>query len=365
LEVFIVVLFFISITFQILLLGFLFPTILFHKHKAVKGSDKGVSVIIAAHNEVENLKNLVPLILIQDHPQFELIIVLDRTNDGSYQFLKSISDQRLQVLTISEVPDDYHPKKFALSLAVQAAQKEVLLLTDADCIPASNQWIKEMTKNMEGDMEIVLGYSPYERKNSFLNLFIRFETFLTGVQYLSFALARLPYMGVGRNLAYTKEIFKRNFGFKDIKNITGGDDDLFIGNVSTGRNCTIAICKNSQMVSVPKTRWDAFFRQKRRHLSVGKKYRTVNQIKAALYPGSQLLLYFSTISLFYFNVNISYIVGTIMLRTLVLIIIFALITRKLGDTIRWFWFPLLDLLYTIIYFVTGISAIVSKNIKWK
>jgi glycosyltransferase involved in cell wall biosynthesis len=331
----------------------------------VNGKFKGVSVLVAAHNELQNLKNLIPAILAQDHTEFELIIALDRSNDGSEQYLKSLSDQRIKVLVISEVPNDYHPKKYALSRGIEIARHEILLLTDADCIPLSTQWIKEMTKLFEKQVQIVVGYSPYERKNDFLNLFIRFETFLTGVQYLSFVIVGLPYMGVGRNLAYTKDLFSGNFGFKGIKKITGGDDDLFIGKVSTKRNCTVAISKNSQVVSVPKTTWGAFFKQKTRHLSVGNNYKTGNRIKSALYPGSQLMLYFSFISLFYFNVNISYIGGTFMLRTLVLIIIFALITRKLGDTIRWFWFPLLDLLYTIIYLVTGISAILSKNIKWK
>jgi hypothetical protein len=80
--------------------------------------------------------------------------------------------------------------------------------------------------------EIVIGYGAYNKRPGLLNKIIRFETFHSALQYLSFALAGTPYMGVGRNLSYKKDVFLRNKGFSSINHIPGGDDDLFINKVA-------------------------------------------------------------------------------------------------------------------------------------
>ena len=90
-------------------------------------------------------------------------------------------------------------------------------------------------------LKLYLGYGAYHKTSGILNKLIRFETFHTALQYLSYALAGLPYMGVGRNLSYKKDIFLRNKGFSSINHIPSGDDDLFINKVATKKNTAIVI----------------------------------------------------------------------------------------------------------------------------
>jgi hypothetical protein len=91
-------------------------------------------------------------------------------------------------------------KKLSITLGVKGAKFEHLILTDADCRPASRNWLKSIAENFSNEKQIVLGYGPYKKEKGFLNRLIRFDTTWIGMNYFSMALAKLPYMGVGRNL---------------------------------------------------------------------------------------------------------------------------------------------------------------------
>lgn len=356
--------FIISFIIQVFYFLFIFSKLIFFRGIDSKNTFQSISVVIAAHNERGNLKELIPLILTQRYPDFEIIIADDRSTDGSEDLLRTFNDSRLKVLRINQTPSDYTSKKYALTQAIEIAQNEVILLTDADCRPASDLWIHEIQAGYTHDTQIVLGYSPYIKKPGFLNLFIRYETLYTAIQYLSFALLKMPYMGVGRNLSYSKKLFKDTDGFKHHKLVTGGDDDLFIGNVAKPNNVCIVIKPNSFTVSIPKETYHDYYKQKLRHLGVGKHYSLANKLKTGLLVISQLLLYISFILLSFSGMDISLVLSIFILRTLVLIAIFALISKKLGETIKWLWFPILDLSYLIYYITIGISAVFTKKIKW-
>src|SRR6185312_2609594 len=152
-------------------------------------------------------------------------------------------------------------KKFPLSMGIKSSRYETLLLTDADCVPASEHWIQLMQNGYREGTEIVLGYGAYNKAEGLLNKIIRFETFHSALQYLSYALAGMPYMGVGRNLSYKKELFFNNKGFSSINHIPGGDDDLFINMVANKRNTTIVIDKDAHTLSEAAPTWQIWQRQ--------------------------------------------------------------------------------------------------------
>jgi hypothetical protein len=126
------------------------------------------------------------------------------------------------------------------------------LLTDADCRPHSELWIQSVSEQCASEKEIVLGYSPYQKEKGFLNLFIRYETLFAALQYVSYAILKNPYMGVGRNLAYRKSLFLNNKGFNGFLGVTGGDDDLFVNQHANGSNTSICVGEKALVYSVPK-----------------------------------------------------------------------------------------------------------------
>ena len=173
-----------------------------------------VSIIICAKNEYDNLKKNLKTILNQDYINYEVIVVNDQSNDNTKDLLNEYEKTyfRLKVVNIDDNVNHIIGKKFALTLGIKSAKYDHLLLTDADCFVDSNKWISSITRNFVSS-DIVLGYGAYKKEKGLLNKLIRFDTYTIAIQYFSYALRSLTYMGVGRNLAYKKSVFFNNKGF--------------------------------------------------------------------------------------------------------------------------------------------------------
>ena len=185
-----------------------------------------LSVIICAHEEVENLRRNLPAILEQDYPQFEVIVINDGEKGESEDYLTQL-ENRYSNLYHSFVPDSSRyisRKKLAVTLGIRAARYDWLVMTEANCCPQSNQWLRLLARNFTSRTEVVLGYSGYERGRSWLHRRAAFDSLFTAMRYLGFALAGSPYMGIGRNLAYRKSLFFDQKGFSAHLNLRRGDD---------------------------------------------------------------------------------------------------------------------------------------------
>ncbi len=330
-------------------------------------SKKTVSVIICARNEEENLKNNLPVILEQNHSNFEVVLVNDCSYDDSEEVLKELEQKykHLKVVTIKEHDRYKHGKKFAVTLGIKAASNEHLIFTDADCKPASKNWLLRMQQNFSKDTEIVLGYSPYEKLGGFLNNLIRFETFYTALNYLSFALKGDPYMGVGRNLAYTKSLFFQSKGFASHMHIPSGDDDLFVNENANAENTKIEIHPEAQVWSSPKKTFSAFISQKIRHRRAGKAYKKKHKRTLAVQAIAGILFYASLISLFCLKAHWEIIGGIYLFRLLVQLITYYPIFKKLSCKDLFFWFPAFDLIYFFYILALYIITLFKKKVQWR
>jgi len=266
----------------------------------------GVSVVVSARNEETNIKNYLQALLEQDYPMFEVIVVNDGSEDRTAMVLE---EYRLKYrnLHITFVPVEARvtsSKKLALTLAVKAAMYDVLLLTDADCVPESNQWIREMVKGLSvsKNTQLVLGYSPYFNMHNGINRVIRYETLFNGLHYMGRALNGHPYMGVGRNMLYTKDLFMSQKGFAGLLTLRSGDDDLFVNKVATNTNTTAVCNRKASMWSLPKTTFKEWIIQKRRHLSASTYYKSSSRFMLGLENAMRGLWYLSLIACFVFGI---------------------------------------------------------------
>lgn len=328
-----------------------------------------VSVIICARNEAENLQQNLPLILSQSYPNFEVIVVNDCSNDESEYLLKGFEVQypQLRVVTVVEHPRFKTGKKFALTLGIKAAKNEFLLMTDADCTPASPHWIDLMQQHFSDEKQIVLGYSPYIKTGGLLNLFIRFETLKTAIGYLSTATARNTFMGVGRNLAYTKSLFFKGKGFASHMHVPSGDDDLFVNQNATKNNVTVEFNSNTHMLTLSKTSFATYFKQKKRHMGVGKLYKARHRTLLTVDAASGFALYVLLILLLALGFDPFALLGLLVFRWILQFIIYRKIFNRLACKDLLFWLPLLDVIYYIYLNIFGLigSFSKSKNIQWK
>jgi len=326
-----------------------------------------VSVIVCAHDEEKNLKELVPLLLDQDHPEFEVVIVEDRSNDGSYDYLLEATqqDSRLKMVRVASKPEYINGKKFGITLGVRAAKYNWLLFTDADCRPDSKQWITRMTERYDENTQFVLGFSPYRKADGLLNSFIRFESLLTAIQCFGMALLGRPYMGVGRNMAYTKSLFLQSKGFNNYVGVMGGDDDLFVNLHATKSNTKLSLGQDATTLSTPKSSCSDFMNQKLRHLFAGKRYKFSDKIMLGLFMISWLLIWFLVLpAIFIVQPFWPLLIGFI-IRWALLVWLFHKASERLGGQFEAWKTPFLDFIFPFYYLVTGLRALVVKKIRWK
>ena len=326
-----------------------------------------ISVIISARNEARNLPENLPFILEQNYPDFEVIVVNDCSVDESEHILKDIQAKypHLKIVTVAENDRFKTGKKFALTMGIKAAKNEHLLFTDADCRPASANWIARMAANFSGSTEIVLGYSPYQKAGNFLNPFIRFETIKTAVNYLSAALAGNPYMGIGRNLGYTKTLFFSNKGFASHMHVMAGDDDLFVNQNATSDNTAIEIHPDAFTFSDAKSTFASLYKQKRRHMGVGKLYKNKHRRMLSFDALSGFLFYILLVLCVVLNYDPWPALGLFIFRLICQVIVYYKVFRKLdGKNLLWY-LPFFDLIYYVYLNIFGLIGTFIKTTQWK
>ena len=261
----------------------------------------GVSVILCAHNESENLSHFLQALLTQDYPTYEVIVVDDGSEDNTRLVIERYLafDKRLHMTFVPYGARVRSTKKLALTLAAKAAQYDYLLLTDADCIPAGPHWISEMMQGFVGgkkQKDVVLGFGAYFKQKGFINRMVRFDTLFNGLHYLGAAICGHPYMGVGRNLAYRKSLFFESGGYTNLMDVRAGDDDLFVNRVATRKNTGVVVKPESFTWSLSKTSLKEWIQQKQRHLSVSPKYRFGTKFRLCLEPLTRGLFYAAVIA---------------------------------------------------------------------
>ena len=346
---FLTLVFFASI--QLFYVAIVFGRLAFYKEEEKKPQAlPPISIIIAARNESDNLYENLPYILTQDYPEFEVIIVNNQSVDDSTWLLKALCLQHknLRVVEIAKNKHLLPGKKLPITLGVKGAKYENMLFTDADCRPASNHWLRIMAGSFSEKKEIVLGYAPYYKTKGIINKIIRFDTAFIGVSYLSLALVKLPYMGVGRNLAYSKKVFDTVRGFKSHYSLPSGDDDLFIQEAAVNKNYTIQLSPDSFCFSMPATTWKSWIRQKTRHYTTSSRYNFIKKALLGIYPISLLMTWISFVILLS-NAN-WWIIGLIIFSILLIIkwLIQGKCLRKLNEKRFAMAFPLWDLAHALL-----------------
>lgn len=274
------------------------------------------SIVVCYHRKPNDLTKTLSWVLEQDHPHFEMLLVNDgdstQLSDEEEQFLKSFPEKIKYI---------FHPKqdagkRGALGTGIERAKHPWLVFTDIDCRPSST-WLSTIAQHIQPNIQVILGISPYVKNRQFLNHIVQHETFLTAVQYLGWAQHGMPYMGLGRNMAYHRDLYKAN-QFHQSQTVPYGDDDLWINRVAHKDNTTTMIAKESWVYSIPPSNWASWFNQKRRHLSAGKYYSRRSKLTIGIY--STCLVIEKIISIAFIAIDIQLFLYLILLKYIILFV---------------------------------------------
>lgn len=327
-----------------------------------------VSVIICAKNEAENLKDFIPYILEQNYHDFEVILVNDASIDNSLEVMEYYEklDSRVSLVNVQNNEAFWGKKKYALTLGIKKAKNATLLFTDADCKPQSKEWVAEMASKFGQERSIVLGYGGYlKSNNSLLNKLIRYETLLSAIQYFSYAKWGSPYMGVGRNLAYTSKEFYNQNGFATHLHIRSGDDDLFVNQAGTEENTAISFNKSSHTRSIPKNTFSDWILQKRRHISTSKFYKKRHKFLLASFFLSQIGFWTLLLVALILKIHWPIVLGVFAVRMIIQYIVYYKSAKKL-DEMDLIWFlPFLEVFLIFTQLSIFSMNIFSKPTNWK
>lgn len=360
--------FIVIVLIQVIYYTLLFGKFSFSKLKKTPLNKVPVSVIICAKNEAENLKTFLPSIFNQDYHDFEVVLINDASNDDTLEIMEHFEKQHsnVKVVDVKNVEAFWGNKKYALTLGIKASTNDYLLFTDADCEPVSKSWIKEMTSHFTNSNQIVLGYGAYQKiKKSFLNKLLRFETLVTATQYFSFAKVGIPYMGVGRNLAYAKKEFFSANGFVNHMKVRSGDDDLFVNQTATKENTAICYSVDSFTKSVPETSFRSWYKQKRRHVSASSYYKLKHKILLALIYSCTFLFWVLATLLFITTFNWQIVLSLFLFRLIVQFLIYYYSAEKLNEKDLIILLPILEVFLVFVQLTIFINNLISKPNHWK
>jgi len=345
----------------------LFSKFSFSKPSEFKRDTKfPISVIVCAKNEAKNLQANLPYILAQEYPDFELILINDSSSDETLDVMEAFSENNksIQVVNVKNNENFWGNKKYSLTLGIKRAKNSKLIFIDADCKPATTMWLSKMAENFSEEKHIVIGYGAYEKSNGFLNKMIRYETLLTATQYFSYAKVGSPYMGVGRNLAYTSELFYENRGFITHIKLPSGDDDLFVNETANSNNTALEFSPIAFTYSSPKETFKDWKVQKKRHITTSKFYKPKHEFLLGLYYLANMLFWpFSILAICLADWRIA--VALFVFRIIVQYSVLSKAAKLLKENDLITFLPIYDLILMFLQLGLFISNKRSQPTRWK
>lgn len=359
----------IIILFQILYYLIVYGRVAFFKENKLTTDEKqkytpSVSVVMCVKDDAYNLEKKLPIILEQEYPNFEVVVVNDASKDETEYVLRVLQEiyPNLNVVNLYNNVNGFLGKKYPLSLGIKSAKNEIILLTESDTMPLNYNWITTMVKGFKQKKDIVLGFTNFEQKPTFLNTLMHYENLTSAMNYLGNAMLNNPFMGQGRNMAYKREFFFETGGFISQYNISVGDDDLFINKNANSKNTSVIINKESINLASPKEKREEWVIQKKKHFKSMYHFKLKDKIISTLMPFATLLIYVLVALSIVFQFPWQYAILPLVLKYTFQIIVYYKSSKTLATKQVAFLSPLLEVLFLFINTTIRFFTLFTKKI---
>lgn len=227
-----------------------------------------ISVVAYGYPDTDLLPSFLDSVMAQDYEDFEVIVVLDSSQEKTANISEELTG-RYPNLYITFIPPGSRSlsrRKLALMVGIKAAKGEVVVLTATNCRPASKRWLGEVAAATFGARrQVALGISvdSPDCEAARLNPFLRFIGSMTTLQWLGFAISGSPYRGDGHNLAFARHLFFDNKGYARSLFLQGGEDDMFVSEITSPSNTSVMLSPDSFVVADWGDGWLRMWHQRR------------------------------------------------------------------------------------------------------
>lgn len=359
------------ITLVLLLYYFgLFARFSFRKEKPLNTTEDlpPISIVITARDEAHNLINSLPLLLAQEYPNYEVVLVNDNSRDETASLLVEYKQKygHLHTVDLSSSISNMQGKRFPLSIGIQAANHEKVLLTDACCAPSSPYWLQYVAQQFVRNTQIVLGHVTYPKQEGSSNRIQRYDALMSSLQAFSYAMANMPVLANGRNLAYTKSIFFKNQKkFVSQFRLPFGDDDIFVNEIAK-KNIQNVMSHPDATIIQPQDSFSNWLRKKRFQCISRSHYKLKSRLVLRNYNLMSLLFYFAAVAAVVFSLgSLPYLltaIGIIVVKIASQYIVQGMAAAKLNEKKLIPLFLWYDLLFA---FLNPLVNLASNFEKWK
>ncbi len=232
-----------------------------------------ISVIIPARNEEETIGPLLQALQQQAYPTslFEVIVVDDHSTDETAGIVRQYPSAKLIQLKEDGI-NSY--KKKAIETGIAAASGELIVTTDADCLPTAG-WLQTIAAFKEEKQSIFIAAPVVIECNaSLLRVFQAIDFMvLQGITGAAVSKQKMS-MCNGANLAYERKAFYKVNGFAGVDHIASGDDMLLMHKIWKQFPGNVHYLKSKEAIvsTQPMKTWKTFFNQRIRWASKARSY---------------------------------------------------------------------------------------------
>lgn len=338
------------------------------KQVQATGSLPSVSVVIVAHNEAEFLKKSLPYLLEQDYPDYEVVVV-DYTSQDDTRFVLHVCSENypnLKPITFSEDVNMFHGKKYPLSIGIKSATKDVILLTEPECVPNSFSWIREMVSAYGRGVDMALGYSVLQGDKSLTTALQRYEDMVFNATFIGSAMMGNPFTATGRNLSYRRDFFFRSGGFISHYSISEGADDIFVNQNADKNNTALSLSPDAAVTYNAQESFRLWHRQRIRQRSTRRYYKTCDRISLAVYPISQFVFLAALVCLFVFQLfPWQLLLAVLLLKIIWQTVCSFLLGKRFNVSKIPFFSVFFEFYFLIANTILSLFALLRKNKQWR
>lgn len=320
------------------------------------------SIIVAMKNEEKNLANLFSALSKLNYPakQYEVILVDDNSTDNTFQTAQKYSHLIANCSVLKAEEKKYFGKRGALDVGINNSKYSIILITDADCMPAKN-WLNGFSEKFKDGFDIIIGLAPFVQNKKIINRLICFDNLRSSILTFVLAALKAPYSAAARNFGFRIEAYKKLNGFSGTQQTQSGDDDLLIRE-AVKANLKIGILNYDEtlVLSSTKNSLFEFINQRARHVKTSAYYLLRHKVFLAFWHFSNIAVLFSIL---FFPFNNTFVLP-FLIKLICDLIVVIVIQKRMG-----YYFGILEIvLYQIFYelfLIINYLASFRRNIKWK